>query len=324
MSDEPEPIASAQVQVLRSSGDQLRGVEWRFEDRDCPICGESRANSIPLGRRGGPAHHLSLGRETVVVRCRHCHGVYPIPTPLPERNPYLEHASQDYFRGHDSIAKVRSGEALARQAERILGSKGRLLEIGCGRGELLRGAADAGWMVRGVEMTETFARDARNDFDLPVESSPAETADALKEEWDVIVLAGILEHVYDPMALLSRTHAALCSGGLVFIDVPNECSFYSRAGNLYLHLTNRDWAVNLSPTFPPYHVVGFCPVSLRWALARTGFSDIRLDLYKLDGGLPARNRDVKARIEAAGLQAALILGHWLGMGAGMTCRARRG
>jgi SAM-dependent methyltransferase len=300
----------------------MQHAEWRFEERDCPICAGSRATAIPLGRRGGAAHQLALGCETGIVRCRGCHGVYPCPMPLPVGNPYLDHSPEAYFAGHDSTGKVDAGEKLARRAERILGTRGRLLEIGCGRGELLRGAANAGWDVRGVEMTETFARIAEDEFGVPVEVSPAETASALREQWDVVILAAVLEHVYDPMALLSRVHAGLRRGGVVFIDVPNECSFYSRMGNLYLRLTGKDWAINLSPTFPPFHVVGFCPASLKWALGRTGFYPVHFDLYKMDGCLPRRDGAMKARIENAGLRLSLVLGQGLGMGAGITCWAR--
>lgn len=298
-------------------------VGWRFEERDCPICGESRTTSVRIGRRGGGAHRLGLGCETGIVRCRSCHGVYALPTPLPQSNPYLEHQAGDYFKGHDSKGKVIAGESLARSAEQILGVKGRLLEIGCGRGELLRGAANVGWDVRGIEMTETFARIAETQFAVPVENAPAETADALREHWDVVVLAAVLEHVYDPMALLARVHGGLRPGGIVFIDVPNECSLYSRIGNLYLRLTGKDWAVNLSPTFPPFHVVGFCPASLKWALVRTGLSPVRFELYKMESSLTPRSRGFRATLEEGGLRASLALGHVLGMSAGITCWARR-
>jgi SAM-dependent methyltransferase len=301
----------------------MQHPEWRFEDRDCPICGQSRTTAIPLGRRGGAAHQLALGCETGIVRCRKCHGVYPLPMPLPVGNPYLDHPADAYFRGYDSDRKVTAGTALARRAERILGTKGRLLEIGCGRGGLLRGAANAGWDVRGIEMTETYAGIAAGEFGVSVEVSPAETAASLREEWDVIILAAILEHVYDPRALLARVHGGLRRGGVVFIDVPNECSFYSRAGNLYFHLTRKDWAINLSPTFPPFHVVGFCPASLRWALGKTGFLPVQFELYRMESCFTPRGGGVKAGIEAAGLRMSLVLGQLLGMGAGITCWARR-
>lgn len=300
-----------------------RPVDWHFENRDCPICHETWTNSVWLGRRGGAAHHLGLGRETGIVRCSGCHGVYPLPMPVPDGNPYLEHSAEDYFKGHDSKAKVAAGENLGRRAASILGSSGSLLEIGCGGGELLRGAANAGWDVFGIEMTETFAQIAETKFGVAVEVARAEAATALQKQWDVVLLAAVLEHVLDPLTLLAQVHRGLRPRGLIYIDVPNECSLYSRVGNAYLHLTGKDWAVNLSPTFPPFHVAGFCPNSLRWALAKAGFSIVRFELYRMESRLTPRDTSVRARLEAACLRASLTLGHLLGMGAGITCWARK-
>ena len=36
-----------------------------------------------------------------------------------------------------------------------------MLELGCGRGDLLIGAADRGWSVSGVELTKSYAQVAQ-------------------------------------------------------------------------------------------------------------------------------------------------------------------
>jgi SAM-dependent methyltransferase len=276
-----------------------------------------------LGRRGGPAHHLGAGVETRIVRCGSCHGVYQQPTAVPVGNPYLEHEPESYFQHHDSTGKVASGEHLARAAERLLGSRGRMLELGCGRGELLRGAANAGWEVAGVDMTAPYAAIARARFSVDVEVAPVESARALDQEWDVILLAAILEHVYEPTRLLRRVAAALRDGGAVFIDVPNECSLFTCVGNLYQRLRRRDWAVNLSPTFPPFHVVGFCPLSLRHALSIAGLTGVSMAQYRMRSSFSPAGHGFWAHCEKLGVEGALSLGQCVGMGAGLACWARR-
>lgn len=298
-------------------------IQWRFEERDCPICEESRRNVTELGKRGGSAHHASQGVATRIVRCCSCHGVYASPTPIPQGNPYLEHSPDAYFRQHDSAAKVASGERLALEAERLMGAPGRMLEIGCGRGELLRGAANRGWKVAGVDLTEPYAAVARSEFDIEVEIAPAESARALDRTWDVVVLAAVLEHLYEPLRLLERVASALRPDGVLFIDVPNECSLYTYLGNAYLTLSGRDWAMNLSPTFSPYHVVGFCPRSLKSILTRTGFDTVKLRSYRMTSSFHPRHSGLRAWMERSGLELALTLGQVLGMGAGLVCWARR-
>ena len=128
---------------------------WRAEYRPCPICGATSPRV--LGARGGRAHRAGMGVETRVVRCTKCHGVYQRPTLVSDFKPYTECSPEEYFEHHSFQGKIALGERLAAFAESMLGRPGSMLELGCGRGELLRGAGDRGWRVCGVEMTEAFA-----------------------------------------------------------------------------------------------------------------------------------------------------------------------
>lgn len=168
-------------------------VSWIPELRSCPGCQSESYRR--LGRRGGASHIGSLGQETTIVRCRECHLVYQRPFLIPQGNPYEQHSPDDYFAVHNSDAKIQAGRAIAREAAALLGRRGRLLELGCGRGELLVGAQEEGWDVAGVEMTSAFA--AVNPK-LRVEVAPIEEARSLDETYDVVLLAGILEHLYEP------------------------------------------------------------------------------------------------------------------------------
>jgi SAM-dependent methyltransferase len=301
--------------VLLKSAD---GTQWSPEDRSCPVCGSRDAKK--LGARGGRAHHEGRGVETNVVSCNDCTLVYTHPTLMPVTNPYDKEA-KEYFQLHDEQQKIRNGENLAAFAESVLGGPGSMLELGCGRGELLRGAMNRGWTARGVEMTEDFARVARSQG-VEIECTPIETCKSLDETYDVVMLAAILEHLYDPMETLKRIKNAVRTGGLLFIDVPNEASLSMRIGNLYMRARGRDWAINLSPTFPPFHVVGFSPASLRRALSEVGFEVYRLEVPKWRNDLPS-GTTVGRKIERIGLSAIQSLGGLLGMGDGITCWARR-
>ncbi len=171
-------------------------------------------------------------------------------------------------------------------------------------------------------MTESYARIAREEHGIEVDCTRVEEARMLTEHHDVVLLAAILEHLYEPAETLARVRETLRPGGLVFIDVPNECSLASRIGNVYMGLRGLRWAVNLSPTFPPYHVVGFCPVSLRELLRRTGFRPLRLELHRWNNPLPPR-KGLMRKVEHLGFEAMLSLGKLVGMGMGINCWAVR-
>jgi 2-polyprenyl-3-methyl-5-hydroxy-6-metoxy-1,4-benzoquinol methylase len=259
--------------------------------------------------------------KTDVVQCAECRIIYTSPTLIPQTNPYQQETTEEYFRLHDFRRKIGAGEALAAFAEGVLGKPGRMLEIGCGRGELLIGAAHRGWKVSGIEMTEEFAQAAR-DEGVEIECSPVEVSKSLNREYDVVLLAAVLEHLYKPVDVLFRVHDALRSGGLIFIDVPNERSLGMRIGNRYMRARGRDWAVNLSPTFSPFHVVGFSPDSLRRVLESTGFRVHSLEVPKWSNNLP-EGRSLMERIEKTAMGLVQSLGARVGMGDGINCWAVR-
>lgn len=294
-------------------------MKWIPELRPCPVC--AQADYDLLGSRGGTSHQRRLGVETRIVRCRHCHAVYGRPCLIPDGNPYEEHSADTYFRGHESSSKTKAGLALANDAEGLIGRRGRILELGCGRGELLVGARRAGWTVRGVEMTDAFSAKA-SSIGLEIELARVESCQSLREQWDAVLLAAILEHLYEPRECLTRVFEALVPGGVAFIDVPNECSLWTRLGNAYMRIRGRAWAVNLSPTFPPYHVVGFCPQSLKYLAGAIGFEIVNVKTHRWRNDLPARN-SWTGRLETLGSGAALTLGSWVGSGAGLTAWLRR-
>jgi SAM-dependent methyltransferase len=289
---------------------------WHPEYRPCPICGS--ASHRVLGRRGGAAHRIGLGVETAVVRCVGCHGVYPRPFMIPEGNPYESHDASEYFEAHDSLAKAAAGRTIARRAAQVLGGVGRVLEIGCGRGELLLGARDEGWEVEGVDLTEW------GSHGIPIERASAETCRSLDRErhYDFIILAAVIEHLYSPTVVLRRCVGALRPRGIVYIDAPNECSLWTRVGNASFRMRGRDWAINLSPTFPPYHVVGFCPKSLRLALVQSGLEVLQLDTIAYRNVLP-RRPGLYGTIEHVAANTTIRLGTTVGMGAGLSCWARK-
>jgi 2-polyprenyl-3-methyl-5-hydroxy-6-metoxy-1,4-benzoquinol methylase len=274
-----------------------------------------------MGRRGGVAHREGQGMVTNVVRCRDCGAYYTSPTLIPSSNPYDCSSAAEYFRLHDTEKKWMEGRRLAGDAEALLGRKGSILEVGCGRGELLEGAKDEGWTVFGIEMTPAFAAEAEARG-VTVERSPVETAEVLEHrQFDVILFAAILEHLYRPADVLRRARRSLLSGGLIFIDVPNEDSLSMTLGNLYMRVRGRDWCVNMSPTFSPYHVVGFTPDSLRRALKSTGFDVVRMTKPRWSNSLP-QPRGLTEAIERKGLTAASWLGCKLGRGDGICCWAK--
>lgn len=244
-------------------------TEWIERPFDCPLCGPAQRRV--LGLRGGYAHRHGAGRVTRIVECHSCSLIFADPMPFPS-TPFAQyHDPGDYFRIHPEERTAERYRERMDLAARILGRRGRSLDVGCGRGASLIGARAAGWEASGVEPSAEFARYARttNRVDvLPVTLQEAKFGDGV---FDCVTMGAVLEHVYDPLDLLREAHRILVPSGLLYVGVPNEQGLYFRLGNLYHRLRGRPWVINLSPSFEPYHVLGWSGRSLRQALHMAGF-----------------------------------------------------
>lgn len=74
----------------------------------------------------------------------------------------------------------------------------------------------------------------------------------------------------------------------MYLDVPNEMGLFFRVGNAYQKLRGRKWCVNLAPTFPPFHIFGFSPNSLRRLLKKYDLEPRVWTVYGGTSHVPSR------------------------------------
>ena len=142
------------------------------------------------------------------------------------------------------------------------GEPGRLLDVGCGRGDLAASWIAAGWQVLGVEPSPEAANVARS---RGVDIVGPRLADARLEspQLDAVVFRHSLEHLPDPRADLRRAHDLLRPGGRLAVIVPNWGSWQRRAfGDCWF------------PLELPRHRTHFTAAGLRAAATSVGFQEI--------------------------------------------------
>ena len=114
---------------------------------------------------------------------------------------------------------------------------GRLLEIGCGDGSRLAMFRDAGWTVEGVEVDEEAAKLASEKHRIPVRHGELHSLRYTDGHFDAVVMNHVLEHVYDPFALLAECFRLVRPGGSVISVTPNSNSFgYSQFKQYWIGL----------------------------------------------------------------------------------------
>jgi 2-polyprenyl-3-methyl-5-hydroxy-6-metoxy-1,4-benzoquinol methylase len=179
-----------------------------------------------------------------------------------EKPNFLSHAGedQDWFL----LSQTDKLETL----ERLLpASRRRLLDIGCGPGFFLSTAIKRGWQAHGIEPSRQAAAHARSLGAAVTEGFfDAENARKLGR-FDAITLTNMLEHVPDPIAILTAAADMLEPGGAILVGVPNDFSPLQLAARAAMGLA--DWWVA-----PPHHLNYFDFESLEALLVRLGFEPV--------------------------------------------------
>jgi 2-polyprenyl-3-methyl-5-hydroxy-6-metoxy-1,4-benzoquinol methylase len=144
---------------------------------------------------------------------------------------------------------------------------GKLLDVGCAAGFLLDEARRRGWETRGVEVSRFALEYARWELNLDVFTGSLDAAKLSEQEFDVVVLYFVLEHLRDPLALLQEICRILKPGGLLSVAVPN-------IAGLYFLLNQEAWIAER--VCHQSHFYEFSPRTLRRILARAGMRVVAL------------------------------------------------
>jgi 2-polyprenyl-3-methyl-5-hydroxy-6-metoxy-1,4-benzoquinol methylase len=161
------------------------------------------------------------------------------------------------------------GPTLAR-LETALGRPGRLLDIGAGGGLFVAAAKSRGWTAAGLEISDAAIEFGRTVLRVDMRKGPAESIAAPDrlidaQPFDAVTMFDVIEHLYDPVAVLRSARAILRPGGMLMITTPN----YRALSRFAL---GAEWAV-LSPL---EHLYYFCARSIRRALAAAGFTSVQV------------------------------------------------
>ncbi|MDH3625413.1 MAG: class I SAM-dependent methyltransferase [Myxococcales bacterium] len=215
-------------------------------------------------------HLLSAdGGNLSVERCLSCGFVY-----LASWQRSLEKFGElyDYYArlSEEDLARRYSPENRTRQRELLETLAGytrgrKLLDVGCGEGQLLETAKNEGWDSVGLDLSETAIRLCRQ---RGLSASQTDFFDSSldRQRFDAVIMSELLEHVPSPGRFLKRAEELLEENGILYLTTPNF-------GSLARRTLGGAWSV-----IHAEHIGYFERTTLRqMASEQTGLREIRIE-----------------------------------------------
>lgn len=251
-----------------------QGKTFRLVPWNCPVCVTSEKEFI--GLRGGRHHRHGLGLECRVVRCRSCSLMFADPFPVPVETSEIYGDPERYFENHDPAGHLDGHRALVSEILQRTGlQEPEILDVGSGRGELLRAAAEVGLHATvGLELSTAMVNYAQANHQVTVlpETVEDHAARTGRNRYDAIVLSAVLEHVHNPDTTIAAISQLARPGAVLYLDIPQEPHLMAHIANLAGRVSRTRTVLNLSPTFTPFHVYGFSQRALEVLLGKHGFT----------------------------------------------------
>ena len=102
--------------------------------------------------------------------------------------------------------------------------KGRMFDVGCGDGSVLKLAQELGWNAEGVDF-DARAVDTARLKGLSVRLGGLAEQRYLDESFDLVLMSHVIEHIYDPAATFREIRRVLRPGGTLAVTTPNAGSW---------------------------------------------------------------------------------------------------
>ena len=130
-----------------------------------------------------------------------------------------------------------------RALELIAGVEGRVLEVGCGAGNVILSIPEGGARPVGVDFSVAMLARARQNANGRQEAPGLIAADALALPFacglfGAILCLGLLEYIPHDVQVLAECHRVLRPGGRLIVSVPNIASPFIRVDDFVFGLKN--------------------------------------------------------------------------------------
>jgi len=197
-----------------------------------------------------------------LMKCNKCGLVCLNPQPANIINYYDAYRKENLkkdaflFLSPDRVKKIKKFK-----------NSGKILDIGCGKGEFLFDMSREGWDVYGCDIYPNACDLAKKEFGLKnIYNDDLLSLNFPENSFDVITLWHVLEHLTKPLETLKKINQILKDDGVLIIESPDFSSIQSK------FFKSKWFALDL-----PRHLFQFSPKTLEKILKLANFKIFKRD-----------------------------------------------
>ena len=236
----------------------------------CNFCGNNNRDDFDVVLKERIMKKAPLESGFQLVRCNKCGLMYVNPRPKVE---YLARYYYEEWYGYGEGIIPRSSESnftnnyFRWRFEKI--SKycpsGKVVDVGCQTGGLLKCFYDGGYDVYGIELSDSYRKFCIEQFGFVVFKDLFDVP-FVNDSVDIVTFIHCLEHVPNPRQQMKKAYDMLRPDGLLVIEVPS-------ADSLMFRIFKRNlWGLML-----PMHLYQFTSDVLKSQLKLIGFDIMEIN-----------------------------------------------
>ena len=187
-----------------------------------------------------------------------------------------------YAKPYKEVWHLRKEDFEAKELSwiRTYKKNGKVVDIGCGGGAIVKAFNDAGYETIGAEFNKNLAEFGIKELGVNIISTDVTKKEFIDKfgKFDIIYMSDLIEHLNYPETFLKSIHKLLKDDGLVIIDAPlvELNRFSSKLRQVYAILRNKK---NRFCQYP-YHLIFFKPDTLITLCKNAGYKIEELKTWK--------------------------------------------
>ena len=238
----------------------------RMEEVDCPSCGSKRSRPVARIRD----YEIDIDMTFSVRTCEECGLSYTSPRPVFDDLLRIFYGEDYLCYQHGGLISTIRRRLLGKSHHRLFApyvpDGGRILDVGCGTGEMLDYLhVSSGWAVVGCEPKASVAQNAA-DRGFRVIPKTLRDAEFDPDTFDLVNMNHVIEHLPDLKETVAEVFRVLKPGGVFITENPDF------GGITRSVFKDAWWGYHL-----PRHLTHFTPETLRVFLEKQRFEVLRIE-----------------------------------------------